>query len=70
MNRWDTSEMLKTKAAILDYLSHVIDHEDRALLALALFNVARSDYVNQWPAPSGEPVAAALKRAPDQINVA
>lgn len=64
MNGWDTSESLKTKADILDYLSHVIDHQDRALLALASFSVARSDCVNQWPAPYGEPAAVALKRTP------
>jgi hypothetical protein len=67
MNRWDTSETLKTKTDILEYLSHVLDHQDRALLALSLFNVARSDYVNKWPAPFSEPVAAAMKRESNQI---
>jgi hypothetical protein len=37
MNRWDALEMLEDEANILDYLSHVVDQQDRALLALALF---------------------------------
>jgi hypothetical protein len=54
--RWDISNRLRTKADILEYLGEVLSTGDRALIALALFNIGRSEYVNGLP-PDSDAVA-------------
>jgi DNA-binding phage protein len=46
---WDTAKDLKSKDDVLNYLAEVLNTQDRALLALALFNIARSNFVDKWP---------------------